>query len=209
MGVIREGGYAMRVRQFGVVTLLHVVVLSGCEKVPNPVAPEIRLPGAADQTAPDPTSGRASLLQTTPPNIGERQGFDVVPLAPRSSFPDAVDATFRIKLDGKATRVAHVRDPSDAVLIRGTFAEGGSAGWHTHPGPGIIIVQSGLMGVINASDCVLRHYGPGEAFIDPGQGNIHVGFNAASMGETVFFAMFLDVPPGVPVSSPAPDPGCS
>ncbi len=48
---------------------------------------------------------------------------------------------------------------------------------------------------MNASDCVPRVYEAGEAFVDPGQGNVHVGFNA-SAGETVVYATFLGVPAG-------------
>jgi len=190
----------MRSLKAGTAALLLIVPVSGCkDSAADPAGPELANRVAA-----------ASLSQAIPPNIGERQGFDVMPLAPRSTFPDQVDATFRIKLDGRATNVAHVRDPSDVVFVQGTFAEGGSAGWHTHPGPGIIAVRSGVLGIINANDCVLRLYEAGQALMDPGQGNVHVGFNALEEGEgeTVIIVAFLDVPPGEAVSTPAPDPGC-
>ena len=147
-------------------------------------------------------------------DVGTPGGFAIEPLA-RAAFPDAIAASFRIKLDGRATNmvhgratnVVHVRDPSDVLMVKLTFQEGGSVGWHTHPGPAIVAVQSGTVGIINASDCVLRHYAAGMAFIDPGQGNVHVGFNAAA-GETVAFVMFLDVPSGQGPTIPADDPGC-
>jgi hypothetical protein len=46
------------------------------------------------------------------------------------------------------------------------------------------------------------------AFVDPGQGNVHVGFNETA-GETVIYATFLDVPRGQPATIAADDPGCA
>jgi hypothetical protein len=133
-------------------------------------------------------------------------GFTVTPLA-RGDFPDDINVTFRIKLD-RATNVVQVRDPSEALVAGITFAPGGSVGWHTHHGPVIITVASGALSIINASDCVRRIYAAGKAFVDPGQGNVHVGFNETA-GETVIYATFLDVPRGQPASIAADAPGCA
>lgn len=133
----------MRTLKLGAAALLLLVPISGCEdSAPTPVGPEM---------TPLKPVAATSLSQAVLQDIDERQNFAVVPLAGRSGFPDAVDMTFRIKLDGKATNVAHVRDPSDVVFVQGTFGEGGSAGWHTHPGPGIIAVRTGRLGIINAA----------------------------------------------------------
>lgn len=133
-------------------------------------------------------------------------GFTVQPLA-RGDFPDDINVMFTIKLD-RATNVVQVRDPSDALVARITFLPGGSVGWHTHHGPVIITVASGALSIINASDCVRRIYAAGKAFVDPGQGNVHVGFNETA-GETVIYATFLDVPRGQAASIAADDPGCA
>jgi hypothetical protein len=133
-------------------------------------------------------------------------GFTVQPLA-RGNFPDDIDVTFRIKLD-RATNVVHVQEPSDALVAKITFQPGGSVGWHTHHGPVIVTVASGALSIINASDCVRRVYAAGKAFVDPGQGNVHVGFNDTA-GETVIYATFLDVPAGQPATIPADNPGCA
>ena len=136
---------------------------------------------------------------------GTAGGFTVEPFA-RGSFPDGIDVTFKVKLDA-GTTVARVAEPSDALVARLTFQPGGSVGWHTHHGPVIVTIASGALSVVNASDCIHRVYTAGQAFIDPGQGNVHVGYNETS-GETVVFATFLDVPAGQPATIPAPDPGC-
>jgi hypothetical protein len=206
----KEGGQLMRTPLPEVAVLLFVaLVTSGCEHNSRPLGPTEPSAVGGNHTASGPAPGTAqgsddpARLQ----DIGEPGGFTIEPLA-RSAFPDAIDTTFRIKLDGRATQVVHVRDPSDVFVVKLTLEEGGSVGWHTHPGPAIVAVQSGTLGIINAHDCVERHYAAGQAFIDPGQGNVHVGFNAAAAGETVGFVTFLDVPSGQGPTIPAADPGC-
>ena len=192
----------MHTPKLGAATLLLLVSVSGCQdSAATPVDPEV--------ASPTPVAA-ASLSQAIPLNIGERQGFEVRPLSGRSTFPDDIAATLRIKLDGRATTVAQVPDLSQVIFLEATFAEGGSNGWHTHPGPGMFAVRSGRVGLINANDCVVRIYEAGQAFMDPSGGNVHVAFNAlpAGEGESVIVGGFIGVPPGEPVSTPAPDPGC-
>lgn len=126
----------------------------------------------------------------------------MVPLS-RSGFLDDLDTTFRLKLDGRATRVTQVRDPSDMIVARLTLDPGGSVGWHTHPGPALVAVRAGAIGIINAFDCVLRIYPAGSAFLDPGQGNVHVGFNATE-GVTEAYVTFIGIPPGEGPTIPLP-----
>jgi quercetin dioxygenase-like cupin family protein len=139
----------------------------------------------------------------------EPGGFDVEVLAPHSAFPDDIQAQFRIKLDGKGgTEVINVRNPDHAVVVKVTIEPEGSLGWHTHPGPAIAVVAQGALSIINASDCVERVYEAGQAFVDPGRGNVHIGFNASETDETVVYVTYLDVPEGESPGVPANDPGC-
>lgn len=129
-------------------------------------------------------------------------------LAPHSTFPDNIQAQFRIKLDNGGTNVINVKDPDHVLVARLTAAPGASVGWHTHPGPAIVVVAAGALTIINASDCVERVYEAGQAFIDPGRGNVHVGFNASGTDETVVYVTFFEVPVGSSPTIPADDPGC-
>jgi quercetin dioxygenase-like cupin family protein len=129
-------------------------------------------------------------------------GFSVQVLS-RTSFIDDIDATFRLKQG--STNVIHVNDPSDVVVAKVTVQPGGSLGWHTHPGPAIATVAAGQLTIINAKDCVTRQYPAGKAFIDPGLGNVHVGFNTTDV-ETVVYVTFLDVPAGQSPTIPSPEP---
>jgi hypothetical protein len=186
----------MRASRVLAILLIAGTVTVGC-KDSAPTAAEAALASAHDHP------GMNAAVSGNPSVPG---GFTVQPLA-RGDFPDDIDVTFRIKLD-RATNVVQVRDPSDALVARVTFQPGGSVGWHTHHGPVIVTVASGALSIINASDCVRRIYAAGKAFVDPGQGNVHVGFNETA-GETVIYATFLDVPRGQPATIAADDPGCA
>jgi hypothetical protein len=171
----------------------------------------VLLPGALAAACEDgaPTAVRTAEASPVPAmdmaHSAEAGGFAVQVLS-RTGFADDIAATFRIKLDG-GTKVVHVTDPSDAIVAKITIQPGGSLGWHTHPGPVIATIASGELSIINASDCVTRHYGGGNAFVDPGQGNVHIGFNDTA-SETVVYATYLGVPAGQPATIPAQDPGC-
>ncbi len=175
--------------------LLIAATLAGCRDT-SPTGAQAALASAHDHP------GMNAAVSGDPAVPG---GFTVQPLA-RGDFPDEVDVKFKIKLNA-ATTVAQVEGPSDALVAKITFQPGGSVGWHTHHGPVIVTVASGALSIINASDCVRRVYAAGKAFVDPGQGNVHVGYNETA-GETVVYATFLDVPAGRPATIPADDPGC-
>lgn len=141
----------------------------------------------------------ALLALTVVPSAATHGGFHVEPLA-TGSFPDAIDAKVKLKL-GEGTKVVHVRDPSNMFVARITFDPGGGTGWHTHPGPVFVTVLEGELTIIDADDCVERTYEAGQAFVDPGHGNIHIGINNTAE-PTVVYATFLEVPPGGPATIP-------
>ena len=58
--------------------------------------------------------------------------------------------------------------PVDVATLQVTFAKGGgSAGWHTHPGPVFVVIRSGEISVWN-ENCEKTVYGPGETFFEMG-----------------------------------------
>ena len=84
---------------------------------------------------------------------------------------------------------------------------GGSFGWHTHHGPVMVSLAAGELTIVHADDCSTQRYTTGQAFVDAGQGHVHVGFNAAAT-ETVIYATFLDVPAGQGPTIPVQGPSC-
>lgn len=135
----------------------------------------------------------AALASASGDLITEPGGVDLMPLA-RGSFPHPVDAKFKFR-HGQAVQVVHVRNASDAIVAKLTIAEGGSAGWHRHPGTAIINVVEGTFGVVEETDCVLRIYKPGDVVFHRGQGILDLGFNAGT-GDVVAYVTFLGIPPG-------------
>ena len=60
------------------------------------------------------------------------------------------------------------KGPVDVATLQVTFNRGGgSAGWHIHPGPVFVVIQSGELSVWD-EDCVKNTYGVGETFFEMG-----------------------------------------
>lgn len=74
---------------------------------------------------------------------------------------------------------SHGNEQTDVLVQELTIAPGGTSGWHTHPGPAVVVVESGVFTLRSerANACVNEQYGPGQAFVDPGHGHRHLGLN--------------------------------
>ena len=75
---------------------------------------------------------------------------------------------------------------SNVVLQHIRLADGASVGWHTHPGPVIVLVVSGRFDYLSAS-CEVTQYPAGTGFVDKGFGNLH---NATAVGATELYALY-------------------
>src|SRR5258708_18308910 len=67
-----------------------------------------------------------------------------------------------------------VEEPSDVYVVRNTVPPGGYSGWHTHPGPSVVLVKSGTATVYDGDDpsCTPVRYPAGTRFIDAGGGPV-------------------------------------
>jgi quercetin dioxygenase-like cupin family protein len=65
---------------------------------------------------------------------------------------------------------------SDIYVVTNTIAPGGDTGWHAHPGPSLITVQSGTVTAYEGDDpsCTPRVHQAGSGFIEPGHGHAHL-----------------------------------
>jgi len=141
-----------------------------------------------------------SAAQQGPPPIG------VEPLTGRAVFTNNVDLKLKNKLDGKATEVVNVKNPSRTVVVRFTVQPDAVFGWHTHPGPVVANVAQGKLTYVGADDCVKRDYPAGTAFVDAGGDHVHNAFNRTD-GPTVLVATFFRMPPAPdPLTIPADPP---
>jgi quercetin dioxygenase-like cupin family protein len=86
--------------------------------------------------------------------------------------------------DGKNASVRIVADePSDVYVVTNTIAPGGYSGWHTHPGPSVVLVKSGTATVYLGDDpnCLPSRFAAGSGFIDPGGGHVHMVRNEGTV----------------------------
>jgi hypothetical protein len=65
---------------------------------------------------------------------------------------------------------------SQLYVVDNVWKAGGTTGWHTHPGPSLIIVTGGAVTVYESDDptCTPHVYTSGMGFIDRGDGHAHV-----------------------------------
>lgn len=95
---------------------------------------------------------------------------------------------------------------TNLAVVENDVAPGGSFGWHSHPGPSLIIVKAGTLTFYHGDDpsCTPEIHSAGDAFIDPGT-DVHVGVNRGS--ETAIVIVTRLLPAGAPARIDEPDPG--
>ncbi len=96
-----------------------------------------------------------------------------------------------------------LRGPSDVLQSLLVFQPGGDTGWHTHPGPVIVVVKSGALTEFESNGCVVIHPA-GSVFFEQ-KGEVHRAINQTG-GVTEAYATFLS-PAGAQPLIPAADPG--
>jgi quercetin dioxygenase-like cupin family protein len=125
----------------------------------------------------------------------------------RGAFAAETDIKLKSTLGG-VSRVMNVKNAADVIVQNVTIEPGAQTGWHSHHGPVIVVVAAGTMTLYQADDptCTGETYNVGEAFVDPGQGNVHNARNEGSVGIQLL-ATYFDVPPGAGPAIPGTNPG--
>jgi quercetin dioxygenase-like cupin family protein len=125
----------------------------------------------------------------------------------RANFQNKVDIRFKVK-DGRQ-HVLNVANAAETVMQQVVIAPGGHTGWHSHPGPAVALVSSGVLTLFSGedSDCTPRHYSAGEGFIDSGQGHVHLAKNLSATENAEVWVTYFDVPTGGTARIDADDPG--
>jgi quercetin dioxygenase-like cupin family protein len=73
---------------------------------------------------------------------------------------------------------------SDAYVVGNTFAaNGGTSGWHSHPGPSLIFVTAGTITnyMAHGDHCMQQDYTAGQGFVDSGGDHVHMLKNNGSV----------------------------
>lgn len=115
--------------------------------------------------------------------------------------------TFSERVKVNTSNIKAKIKPSDFVVLSLHFVPGATTGWHSHPGPAMVVVQEGTFTLYNANDrkCRPHRYGPGQAFVDRGGGNVHIGRNETDQPVRVLVTFVIPV--GAAPTIPAPNPG--
>jgi hypothetical protein len=104
------------------------------------------------------------------------------------NFPGGIDASAKTDTDpGNATSFWQIRisakGSTDVHVLENVIAPGGTFGWHSHPGPSLVIVKSGTLSAYHAPDCAPEDYGPGSpngnTFVDQGH-DLHMVRNKST-----------------------------
>lgn len=144
----------------------------------------------------------AVALATPPEGI-----VSAIVFAGPAGFADRTDLRFRINR-GPGQEVITVNRSEDTVIQQVVIAPAGHTGWHSHPGPVVVLIKSGTLSFYDGEDptCTVRTYAAGEAFIDSGQGHVHIARNEGSENLELW-ATYFDVPADGIFRIDAPDPG--
>ena len=87
------------------------------------------------------------------------------------------------------------KGPVDVVTAQVTFGKnGGSAGWHHHPGPVFVVIRSGTLSVWD-EHCVKTTYSQGSAFFEAGPIHSMLVKNESTASDATVYATFI-VPVG-------------
>jgi hypothetical protein len=155
-------------------------------------------------------AGYAAVASATPPS-----GLSNPPWSPIiGHFPSGIDATAKTDINpGSArdfwrTRI-QAKGATDVQILENVIAPGGTFGWHSHPGPSLVIVQSGTLSAYHAPDCTPEDFGPtstlGSTFVDQGH-DLHMVRNNGTVDADVYVVSF--VPAGFQrrIDEPNPNP---
>ena len=100
---------------------------------------------------------------------------------------DNIDAAAKTDVDpGRARDIWKARittkGATDVHMIQNTIVPGGTFGWHSHPGPSLVIVKSGTATFYDADDptCAPHVVAAGSGFVDNGQ-DTHVVRNEGTV----------------------------
>lgn len=138
----------------------------------------------------------AAPVIATPPS-----GVTTMPIA-QGTFEE-IDTKIRTG-DWKAD--LSTKGVSDLYVLQNTITPGGSFGWHSHPGPSLVIVKSGTATFYFGADptCTPHVVQAGSGFVDSG-GDIHVVRNEGSVDLVTVVASL--VPQGAARRIDEPNPG--
>jgi quercetin dioxygenase-like cupin family protein len=94
---------------------------------------------------------------------------------------------------------------SDLYVLENRIIPGGTFGWHSHPGPSLVIVKSGALALYLAADrsCTAHLVQAGSGFVDNG-GDVHLVRNEGSVDAVVIVTSLVPRDAVRRIDQPAP-----
>lgn len=117
-----------------------------------------------------------------------------------------VAAPLKVEIDGLVE--LKTKAPLDVADQTITIQAGGDTGWHSHPGPALVVIKTGTFTLYDGDDprCTPHVFTAGQAFVDRGGGHTHIGRNES--GGTVELSVTYLLPVGAgPRMDVTPAPG--
>ena len=118
----------------------------------------------------------------------------------------AITGLQRSITDARIKIQTHPLALTDILVAQVTAQPGGYSGWHSHPGPVLVAVKTGVLAIYTGDDptCTPKYFAAGGAFVEEAD---HVHF-ARNEGTVAFeaYATFV-LPAGVPARTDVSNPG--
>ena len=94
---------------------------------------------------------------------------------------------------------------SDVIVTESRLIPGATFGWHSHPGPSLVVVKAGTLSFYRGDDptCTPAIYQAGDVLIDPGN-VVHVGRNEGSVDLVVVTTRLIPDGATARIDEPAP-----
>lgn len=128
-----------------------------------------------------------STAGITEPRLTLGVGFALTPVG-RGNL-----GKFHIKSKDEGYKVElKSQDDTDIVVANIVQAPGGTSGWHSHPGPAMVVVKTGALTVYHGNDrrCSPMRHPAGTVFVEKG-GMVHVARNEGDVEATAVATFFV------------------
>jgi len=155
---------------------------------------------------------RRALLAVTALGAGAMVAMGAVGVATAADQPAAVGGQLARGTVAERVHLRSVGNEAIDVLVQElSIGAGRGTGWHSHPGPAIVVIESGTFTVrsVQGDRCVTDVYGAGDAFVDPGRGFVHEGRNDGDVPVAVTVTYLLPRMAASPRSSAGAPAVCS
>lgn len=153
------------------------------------------------------TTGGGVALATPPSGVTNPPWSPVIGQFPRGFSAEAEADSG--KGTGEWEMSMSAQGATDVHILENIIAPGGSFGWHSHPGPSLVIVKSGTLSVYHGAHCKRQDFGPGSplgtTFVDQGNDR-HLVRNNTTVVDDVYVVSFVPAGATRRIDQPNPNP---